>query len=519
MRTIIIGILILFSMHSFSQKNDFKVLSNDKILGKNLLDNSEIRGFEYIFPDRIEKTYLDTISGFLTVQLRGISKNGKRLDNFGNILLYDLNDKKLKWNKKIAYQTSSLQQFSKTMIYTTINKSYCLDIDNGNELWKVKNDIYFVDPKYNIGIGYRFKSLSGNTKELEGINLKNGNEIWKKELNREYAWNGLFYTNDSTLVVVAAGLHSINIRNGSGWDYNTITGQKDYKETIAKNVAGAALGLITGVSVLSTGHNLVRDIVSNVLVDSLNVYLASKEQLAKIDKHTGEVIWNHPFPKDLPSKSSIFMNDSLVFMINKGYAFMGYRQLNFGTPFIAAFNKDTGEQKYLSLINAKDDPILGFHVLDKEMYLVFKNRIAKYSQETGNLIMEMSFPKEEFGELKYFVGNQVFKTNENGDLSSLIQSDTTKVFVYTNKNKIVSVDNQLNVGKIIDFEDLNIYYLRTKDHKFFAKGKLTWIIDNEGQKVAEIEATSKAFLIGETLYDRKDDSFFAIDLTEIINKD
>jgi len=514
MRTIILGLLIIISTTAFSQKKDLQVIRKEKVLGKDLLNNSEIIGYEYMFPDRIEETYLDTISGFLTVQLRGVSKNGKRLDNFGKILLYDLKEKKLKWSKKIAYQASKLKQFSNTMIYTVVNKSYCLDIDNGNELWKVKNDIYFVDPISNIGIGYNPKKSN----ELEGINLKNGEVIWNKELNREYGWNHVYYTNDSTLIVVAAGLHSINLKNGSGWDYNTITGKKDYTATIAKNVAGVALGFLTGVGVLSYGHNLVRDVASNVLVDSLNFYLASKEQLAKIDKQTGDVIWNHPFPKDLPSKSSIFMNDSLVFMINKGFAFMGYRQLNFGTPFIAAFDKVTGEQKYLSLIT-KDDPILGFHVLDKEMYLVFKNRMAKYSQETGNLLIEMSFPEEEFGELKYFVGNQVFKPNENGDLSSLIQSDTTKVFVFTNKDKIVSVDNQLKVAKIIDFEDLNIYYLRTKNNKFFEKDKLTWIIDSEGQKVAEIEATSKAFLIGETLYDRKDDSFFEIDLTEIINKD
>lgn len=514
MEKIILSILLLFSMHTFGQKNDFKVLSEEKDLGRNLLTNSEIRGFEYIFPDRIEKTYLDTISGFLTVQLRGESKNGKWLDNFGNILLYDLKGKKLKWSKKIAYQTSSLQQFGNTMIYTTVNKSYCLDIDNGNELWKIKNDIYFIDPINNIGIGYNFKG----TNNLEGINLKNGDIIWNKKLNREYGWNNVNYANDSTLIIAAAGLHSINIKNGSGWDYDTVTGKKDYTETVATNVAGVALGLITGVGVLATGHNLVRDIVSNVLDDSLNFYLASKEQLAKINKHTGEVMWNHPFSKGLPSKSSIFINDSLVFMVNKGNALMGNRQLNFGNAFIAAFDKNTGEQNFLSLINEKNDPILGFHVVDKEMYLVFKNRIAKYSQETGNLIKEMSFPEEEHGELKNFIGNHVYTTNESGNFISLLQSDITKVFVYTSNDKILLVDNKLNVTKILSFENLHFYYLETKNHKFFAKEGLTWIINNEGKKVAEINASSEAVLIGETLYDKKNKSFVAIDLTEIISK-
>lgn len=169
---------------------------------------------------------------------------------------------------------------------------------------------------------------------------------------------------------------------------------------------------------------------------------------------------------------------------------------------------------------AKDDPILGFHVLDHEIYLVFNNRMAKYAQETGKLLIEMSFPEEEFGALINFVGNQVYKTNENGDLSSLVQSDTTKVFVTTNKEKIISVDGELKITQMTNLEDLNIYYLKTKGYKFFENDKLTtWIINNEGQKVAEIETNSNTFLIGETLYDWKDHSFFEIDLTKIINKD
>jgi hypothetical protein len=349
--------------------------------------------------------------------------------------------------------------------------------------------------------------------------LKSGNVIWKRDLNREYGWNDIFYTNDSTMIVVAAGLHSININSGKGWDYNTITGKKDYTGTAAANALGVAAGLLTGTFVMSTGHNLVRDVISNSLVDSLYIYLASKEQLVKINKQTGEVAWNYPFPNDLASKSSIFMNDSVVFMVNKGYAFMGYRQLDFGKPFIAAFDRETGKQKYLSLINVKKDPILGFKILQEEVYLVFKNRIAKYSIQTGNQILEKEFPEDNFGELKYFAGNQVFVTNDNNDLVSLPQSDTSKVFVFTNQGKTLSIDSQLNIAGTIDYEDLSIYYLRTADFKFIAKDNQTLIIDNEGKQIAEIEASTNAFLIDETLYDKRDKSFLAIDLKEIIKNE
>lgn len=423
------------------------------------------------------------------------------------------------WNKKISYQQSSLQQFNKTMIYTVGNKSYCLDINTGTELWEVKNNIYYVDPIDNIGVGYKFKNSTGYTNELEGINLKNGNIIWTKNLNREYGWNNVFYTNDSTMIVVAAGLHSINIKTGKGWDYHQITGKKDYAGTVAANAAGAALGILTGTFVMSTGHNLVRDLVSNTLLDSSSIYFASSEQIAKIDKQTGEVMWKFPFQKDLASKSSIFMKDDIIFMVNKGMAYMGARRLGFGKPFFAAFNRQTGKEIFFSIINVKDDPILNFETHNKEILLVFKNRIRKYSMETGTQILEKEFPSDNFGELRYFVGNQVFITSENGELSNLRQSDTSNVFVFTSQGKTLSLDSNLNLTKTIDYKDLSVYYEQTSDYKFIAKDKNTLIVSNEGKRIAEIEATSQAFIINKTLYNTQDNKFITIDLDKIITNE
>jgi hypothetical protein len=91
--------------------------------------------------------------------------------------------------------------------------------------------------------------------------------------------------------------------------------------------------------------------------------------------------------------------------------------------------------------------------------------------------------------------NQVFVTDRKGDFVSLSQSDSTKVFVFTSQGKTISIDNQLNVTNTIDYEDLRICYLRTKDYKFFTKDKQTIIVNHEDKRIAEIEATSDAFLI------------------------
>jgi len=519
MKNILIVVLLFISSISFSQKNKFKVNTNKIVLGKNLITNSDIYGIKYNFSERIQKTYLDTISNFLTVQLRGISKNGKWLNNKGTVLQYNLKNKKVLWTKKILYQANSLQQFSNTIIFTKMTKSYCLNTLTGNELWQVKNDIYYVDPKSNIGIGYNFKNSNNYPNRLEGIDLKNGNIIWKKELNREYGWNSVLQTNDSTIIVVAAGLHALNTNTGKGWDYNTITGKKNYKVPVVANVVGVVAGVLTGTFVTSVGHNLVRGVVSNTLIDSSFIYFSSKEQLAKVNKQTGEVVWKHPFAKDLASKSSIFLNDNLVFLVNKGFAYMGYKQLKFGKPFIAAFDKQTGEKKFLTLTKDENNPILSYKILGNTIYLVFKNRLAKYSKDSGTLIKDKIYSKDSLGELRYFVGNQVFVNDKNNDFISLNKSYKTKIFVFTSSGKILLIDDQLNIIKTLDYKDLSLDYLHIKNYKFIAKDNKTLIINNEGTIVAELKVSSKAYLIGYTLYDKQNDNFVAIDLKEIIKVD
>ena len=61
MRKILFGLSLLITLTGFSQKNQIQVLSNEKILGKSLVDSSIIKGFEYVFSDRIHETFLDKL--------------------------------------------------------------------------------------------------------------------------------------------------------------------------------------------------------------------------------------------------------------------------------------------------------------------------------------------------------------------------------------------------------------------------------------------------------------------------
>ena len=493
------GALLFFSSIGFSQrKAKVTVLTNTKEIGKNMVTQEPIRATEYILPERIHSFEFDTLTNDLTLQLRKL-RNEKWLGNKGNVIRYDLNTNKVKWVKKITYQLESIQQYGGITIHSSAGKSYCIDSETAEQRWKVKNTLAFADPIEQVGVGYKIQAAKKAENLLEGISLKDGSVLWQRYLNREYSWNNVFYINDTTLLVAAAGLHTVNINDGSGWDYTTVTGKKDYTASAIGTGLGIAAGLLTGTYAMATGHNLVRDVVSNVLIDSSSIFLASKENIVKLDRE-GEVVWLVSLPDDLTSKSVIYKNDTSLIMINLGYAFMGYRQLDFGTPFIASFNLHTGKQQYLKLLSdEKKEAMADYSITDDTLFVIFNNRIAKYFPEDGRLIDEEVLDTDIYGELKYFVGDHVF--TENGStFSSLPNQDSTKQYLFTDKQKILVLNTKFKVVDEVRFEDLYIHYLRKNDLRFIAKDNQTLVLDSSGQRVAAFSASRQSTLVNNKLY-------------------
>jgi outer membrane protein assembly factor BamB len=342
-------------------------------------------------------------------------------------------------------------------------------------------------------------------------------------------------------LVAAAGLHSINIKTGEGWDYNTPTGKNLNVTPTSGEIAGAVVGGIIGgliggliagaitggfyvtypiynYNALKTGSDVISGIASNVLINNDFIYFASKDTLTKLNKHTGQPTWKCTFEKDITSNSFIFLNGNELYMINNGFAFRGQSQIDYGKPFIAAFNATTGKQKYLQLLNKNDGPVIDFKLIDNEIYLLFKNAIGKYDLESGKQILETTFSKAVIGDLEYFAGNQYFIANRDDSFLFIDQYDLSTIQIYTTTRKIITLDEQFNVMHTINYENIGVYYEQYKDYYLIENDKKTFLVNTDGERVAEFEATANAFIMDNILYDKQFRSIIAIDLQNIITK-
>jgi hypothetical protein len=508
---VVIFLLIIFN----ARGNTLYDLNDERVVGRNFTTDTDIIGVEYKFPENIFEYHRDPATGFLTLHLRKISKKG-RVSNRGKLIHFDLENRETKWVKKVNYREIDLFQVNDIIIQGSSFRKSRLDINTGKILWEVFNDFRIIDHNHNIAIGYWYKEREGYTNTLQGVNLNNGRLLWVRDLNREFEWNNAHYLNDSIILLVANGLSTINIKNGSGWNFEAVTGNKDYTATAILNVAGVTLGLFTGMFVFFGGYNLAADLVSNVIIDSSDLYLASKENLSRVNRITGKKVWSTGLSKDLQSTSAIFMNDSLIFLVNRGYAFNGRRFIYYGKPFIAAYSKDTGEEKYYTVIPGHRIRINMIFIKDDALYLILEDKISKYSLENGSRISEKAYNASEFDGLRGININKAFIRISDSEFENLASHGPDRYYVHSTKRMLLGIDEVLNIDRIYPMEDIYVNYLEANGFRFLVNDGKTTIIDSDNQKIAELPFINKATIIGDKLYGFEGTSLFEINLEDIV---
>jgi len=504
-KAITTGFLILVIFKSLCQSSDIKFIP-DVVIGKNHLLNKNITGNEFIFPYPVFKVDYDTTNNLFITQLKELSKNQILLGNNGFLVVYDHNNHEIKLNTEV--DLTDIMYSQGCCIEKFGSKYHFYGLEDGEKKWSTKHDIYYIDQHTQIALSY------GYSNNLIGIDLNKRSDIWNREVNREYGWNNVVYLNDYTLIIIADGLYTINLYDGTGWNYNTRTGDKDYTGTVVKNAAGVAIGLLTGTYWMSTGYDLVHNISSDIVIGDTNIYFASKECISCLDL-VGNIRWSYQLPNNLASKSDIFIKNDMVYMINKGYAFRNSRQIYYGKPFIASLNHQDGKLNFMNIISDDNVKIEDFRIDGDTLLLLFKNKIAKYSAETGGAISEGYFDMKKDEELIYFVSEHEYLQINDSVFKELVFTDTTNYFLYDNQDKVWIIDRDFKIQSQIDINELYFHYLSSNGYEFIGNDNETIVINKDNLMVARLKVSTNSTLIGSILYNVQNRSIIATDLKEL----
>jgi outer membrane protein assembly factor BamB len=493
-----LSIIMLLVIKAAGQIPLPEVSFREKIFGRSFQTNKDINGIEHQFKDYVQNVSADTTSGLITLQILKTKNDRKWLTDDGSFAVYDPAIKKLRWTTGINYQLGGAFQLNGLIIKTIPYEGrYILDLKSGDPLWETKNmnPLYYNDPMNLIGLTYSSSKSKESANTLIAIDLTSGKEIWTRSLHRDEEWTDDLKLNDSVIAIVTSGLHTINLNNGTGWDYDFVT----------------------------NGKGKVKNIVSNIVFNNSKLYIASKEKLICLDE-AGKAIWSIALPTDLMSKSHLFIKNKILYLVNRGMVNPGPEQMAYGKPFLAAYQLEDGLQKFYTPTITKEF-INGLVIQGQFISLIFGKSIMKYSLQDGQLSAQESYDLKKTGSFRYFVGDlrfpdgQKFYSLRPDSTYQNLLSDSTKQYIVTTAQKILKLNNQLKIEEELSYKDLYFHYGSAGKRKFLGNGANvynTLILDERNKAIAEIEASYGAKLIGKTLFDSNESKFIEIDLSGVI---
>lgn len=494
----------------FGQTATQSFSKSDSIIGITYPANYPVTATRYVTPEKIYKWEWDGYSDNLLLELRESNKKGTSFKNSGTLQMVDLGTKKVRWTRKVNYNTSEVRQQGEYYFLSEKKKNQRILSETGDVLWENTNNFYFIDPSQRIGLGYPLQSTS-NT--LTAVDLSNGRELWRKEIDRTFGWDDAYMLNDSILLISVNGITAIQPANGNGWAYNAKTKRNEIGKMIGVNAAGLFLGMLTGTFVYQNQLDVASGMGSNMLIDpEEHVIFASRDRISRIG-NSGTVLWSTPLPEKITSKSSIFMLDSVVYMINRGYALYNGNFSMIGDPYLAAFDLNSGSQLYFTNIPERKEFIRNYQVVNDILFLVFQDKIASYSLSSGIPITEKiaELQKDEY--LDAFVESGIYWKRNEQDYTDMVSCFPNNNLIMTTEGRVFVLTDGLETLFVYEKDDI-FYKVAENDHfALITSNDTDFVVLGESDNpVAALKASPEMFLNRDRLYFFDRDSFWEIDL-------
>ncbi|MFA8300881.1 MAG: hypothetical protein ACEPOV_12010 [Hyphomicrobiales bacterium] len=510
MKRIFIISFLFISFGLFAQKHDLNVTIHESTLGNNLLSGVGFNATEYYFPEnvyRIESADNNYLSIFLLQQ----RSNRKVFKNRGKYVVYDLNNNKLLWYRKQNILQSRTLHRGNFIFYLKDRSTKCLDFYTGEKL--LSSDQSFIETRYNDKIALGYLEVSG-TVYLEGVSLVKGSSFgigfWNRKAKRASSINDIRQVNDSTLLVHCGGLHKIDMKSGRGWSYDARTEISNRGLVIASAIVSGVVGGLTGAYFYPvSAPNVLSSLCSDILEDEDHYYFASRDNIAKISKDNGQVLWVTNFPKKYASKSELMIHDGKVVMLNYGVGNFGGKYEEYGKMFLSAYDINNGEEKYFILL----DSCLGINDIRKLKDNILIGGVKKgfkISLSDGEIIEKDFFENShDYFSTSYNEGFY-FKAKDEKWVE-VADVDTSCIALTKPDGLTCLIDQNFNVHCEIKKENMMYRIADNSKLKVIADGDEYFLIDADGTELGHFPIATQCYFVDDKLYLVYKNSVYIID--------
>lgn len=496
MRAFAIYILMQLQLgHALSQVN-VKHLETKKELGYDYSRERPIWGTEYRFPLHLHSAEFDSTNNYVLIEIGKKTLNGRTKAQY--YFNFDLIKEEVLWAKKNTSTYSRIYSIDGNIFW--FNEGYFRSLvpETGEEKWKTKYFIYSIDPHTQLGFGLLLYDALNN-KMIIGIDTKTGTEVWERYLpqipimkgpKKGFGEDMIFNMNN--------GLYSLNIHTGKGWNYTRGVNTTSEPRTLSKQEI-----LVSGIS------------SSPVVDENGTIYYATRDYIIALD-HTGKELWKNELHKDYTSKSRLFIEDNTIFFINLGYANKLDKKIRYGLPFLASYNRFSGERNFSFTLLRKRQAMNHIYRNSDTLWAIYDKGIQKIELDSGSILLSKQYSLDKDEELLFEVNDKVYQEKDSVNFRTLRELSPGRKFVLNSKNEIIQINRYLEIEKKIKTEAVSYRIAKIGSFSILKGHKHIMVIDNEGHLISRIEFETTPMLTKESIIETLDQSLISVKYSDML---
>lgn len=450
----------------------FKKTTNS--IGLNLIDSTQLNYNEFLFPHNILGMRIDEKNNTCILKLIDKTVPWNSPKN-GYCVYADIAHDSILWSKSLNTNKSYILEAQKNIVITHPLGSMAFNKNDGTLNWE--SDIQFYIKWNEIGVGHKINFISGKTDQLTGVDLNTNKVVWERTIDGDLDIKNMTNINDSTILIITDGLHTLNPFNGKGWDYEASTTAQHTEEKDFKGIK------------------------SNTLVEKNAIYQSTKNKIFKLDVKTGKTIWEYPNVETMSSSSSILIHDSLLFQINKGTVKVNSETIIHGKPYLACYNKYSGERLYMELFFEEEDYIIDFIEKNNKIHLLFLNKLVSVSMKEGTIVKETDTQTNLYSKNDHFLRTAV--GYEDSGKITVMSVNKNDISIYKDNKNVLELDSNNKPVQLFNTEWIYTFKGDFLGFNIFERDLNTFIVNKKNEIVAKFDfilnkktAIDKIFLMG-----------------------
>jgi outer membrane protein assembly factor BamB len=510
MKKVLLLFLLLHPIASTFSQSKIRPTFNDLEIGTDFRTNTPLRGRELGFGMPVYRIHPLPDQSAFAVMLRQKNPNREMWTMKGEVMVFDPASGQAKWQRKFKYAQSQWLLEGNVILQQRGNKLDRLNPENGLPLWKSKGIAFKIFPEFGRALCYNLQD--GGFNLMQGVDLETGKSVWNRQIPGLYGWENLEMLDDETALIKSSGLHTVKIADGLGWDVHRVSHAEKVDMgrvglAVLTGVAlGAASGALSGGAYYAVPYgggytNIFLEISSNLVHDNGAVFFASKN---KISCHSldGQTVWSADLNEKQTSKSHLFKEGNVLYMINTGYAMKYGSPARFGTPFIAAFDAATGKQLFMKVWGERKNYFTDYMVQGRDLYLLYRDKLEIHEFSPEGLTQKNAMSMHNETEMRSFVSDELFAKKDS--VCSQLSLDRDNYYILSEAGDILQFNNDFVLVGKVDKDILYKNYFESAQFRFLGNRKETFIVSKaDNMPVAHCEMPATVSRFGTKFYYHK----------------